>query len=648
LAQAAGSKQVRCSSPNKPCAGRSSWLVVAMGNHFTCTRTLTTGQSARCARSPGPGCSVPDPVVGACGVVGNVFFEPEGSVTTETWQYVGDGQGGYSKVQSYSFVGDGNGNYDKEMSSAGCAGRVRRLCAAFFFVLVLSGVAYVFLPVRGILEQLQPVLAYTTSAPTAEADSASEPPELVAPVVTKSTPRYVCSTGRQKAKLAAIVYSEWISIDSDKSGTVSREELVARKASMPADTFQLLLNSDINGDGSLSREEFSSVLGVSDEMALRNQTQGLDGGTEVESWTLAKRKWCCDHSGVGCGEGRHGKLDEKEGHKSGEFDCQAGIEEWDAQWSQRKQLYCCGQIGCSRRIGGKPYDCEAGFRNWKKGWSSAKKDWCCNHHHKGCPEDTSDVDHDCSKDVTEWSKKWPDEKKAWCCKHRDLGCTPKDNTQLDMRGCDTLCTFQNMEASCKDRIQWSATHMHHGESHACEHAIAEVIGHCSMCAVCSLAEASCKVYNCSADFESWERDWSAEKQAYCCKYEGKGCTTSKRPPPPPPVEGEEYDCEQGLSHWQDAWSALKRDWCCEHKGKGCALQVPDQSSTPQTSDPDFHCDSGLRTWAWGWSREKKEWCCKHEGKGCMNHSLDVSASGSFTATNSAVQQALPQPPLLPA
>jgi len=404
-------------------------------------------------------------------------------------------------------------------------------------------------------------------------------------------------------------------MDMDKSGTISREELVAKKASMAADTFQVLLDSDKNGDGSLSREEFSAALGSSDEMAHKMQAQGLDSGSEVDSWTSDKRTWCCDHSGVGCGKGRSGR-DERQ---SGEFNCQAGIDEWDTKWSDRKKLYCCGHVGCSRKIGKNPYDCNVGFSNWKKGWSSGKKDWCCEHHKKACPEE--DIGHDCAKDVTEWHSKWSADKKAWCCTHHDLGCEVKADKQPEMKGCDTLCTFQNMTASCRDRIQWSATHMHHGEGHACAHAIEEVIGHCRMCAVCSLAEASCKVYDCKADAESWERDWSTEKKAYCCKYDGQGCakeTTSKKPPPPPPIpsEGDKYDCEQGLGTWKDAWSALKKDWCCEHKGKGCPPKVQGSPLTSETSDPEFHCDSGLKTWAWGWSADKKEWCCKHESKGC--------------------------------
>jgi len=33
------------------------------------------------------------------------------------------------------------------------------------------------------------------------------------------------------------------------------------------------------------------------------------------------------------------------------------------------------------------FDCVAGVKNWQAGWSSAKKEWCCIHEEVGCEYD---------------------------------------------------------------------------------------------------------------------------------------------------------------------------------------------------------------------------------------------------------------------
>jgi len=69
------------------------------------------------------------------------------------------------------------------------------------------------------------------------------------------------------------------------------------------------------------------------------------------------------------------------------YDCQAGVANWAAGWSDAKKAWCCahGGQGCTTQAPSLPYDCEAGLGNWQAGWSEGKKTWCCAHGGKGCP-----------------------------------------------------------------------------------------------------------------------------------------------------------------------------------------------------------------------------------------------------------------------
>merc|ERR1719330_1262583 len=48
-----------------------------------------------------------------CRGVASLCFEAEGTVRTTSWQYVGEGRGGYDRVHTYSYVGDGSGAFEK-------------------------------------------------------------------------------------------------------------------------------------------------------------------------------------------------------------------------------------------------------------------------------------------------------------------------------------------------------------------------------------------------------------------------------------------------------------------------------------------------------------------------------------------------------
>eukprot|EP00440_Ansanella_granifera_P064305 gb/GFBE01069720.1/.p1 GENE.gb/GFBE01069720.1/~~gb/GFBE01069720.1/.p1 ORF type:complete len:304 (+),score=24.72 gb/GFBE01069720.1/:1-912(+) len=145
-------------------------------------------------------------------------------------------------------------------------------------------------------------------------------------------------------------------------------------------------------------------------------------------------------------------------------------------------------------------------------WSSSKRDWCCQNHQVGCPQAdiqtiTPAVIFDCDEGFEQWERNWSEQKSHWCCSNEQKGCdAPATSTDApphvpastaapaapttDPRGCDTPCTEAGKTFSCKDRIQFAATHAYANKEGACKSAYSQVQVECSVCAACLSPEAA--------------------------------------------------------------------------------------------------------------------------------------------------------------
>mmetsp|Transcript_2644 Transcript_2644/g.7628 ORF Transcript_2644/g.7628 Transcript_2644/m.7628 type:complete len:643 (-) Transcript_2644:70-1998(-) len=454
-----------------------------------------------------------------------------------------------------------------------------------------------------------PSLSALLTAPPAALPTAPPLPLLITPappsmpVVTVATARsseirYHCVEGREDARDAAAVYAEWTTVDKNLDGHASRAELVDQKDSLSGKTLATLIDGDVDGDGSLSREEFTAALIQSKEEAFKS-AEDID----TADWSDDKKTWCCEHAGIACPD----------------------------------------TTTTTTTFG---YDCEDELDNWDKAWPAKKKKWCCDHHQKGCRPNCDEGD------VGDWGRF----KQGWCCEHEQKGCAPSPTTTtsqekrqgtIEGEGCDTMCTFRDMKSTCKERVLWSAQHAFKNERQACARSIEKVLDECQICSVCPLAETGCKddasdidgrpagdggvlfekpvvdgpsLYHCSVGAPSL---WTEAQKAWCCAHKQLGCeaidgATSGSISPPlakPTGEGAIFLCEANPD-WENSWSFEKKDWCCTNMNVGCHNIVPDTAS----SDDEFNCNNGLDTWAWGWSDAKKDWCCRQEQKGCADSS----------------------------
>jgi len=295
-----------------------------------------------------------------------------------------------------------------------------------------------------------------------------------------------------------------------------------------------------------------------------NCTDGLKAWEET--WTLAKKDFCCRSIGEGCPPDNH-------------YDCKVDAENWHTHWSPGKKNFCCGydHSGCEapeekQMVSGPKtdYDCEKDLEDWQTKWTEGKMDFCCERYKFGCRQKPSPVPFNCEVGLANWDVSWNSEKQAWCCKHEKVGCTSAATEKpaaIPAKGCDEMCTLKGATHSCKARVQWlvqqPAPTGFQGNRHACAYSLALVLRDCPVCAMCSLAGADCQApgaapdeYDCDKDADRWANVWPRPQQDWCCKHHNVGCMSHVPEP---------YACVGDYKHWPEPESI----WCCDNLQLGC-------------------------------------------------------------------------------
>lgn len=104
--------------------------------------------------------------------------------------------------------------------------------------------------------------------------------------------------------------------------------------------------------------------------------------------------------------------------------------------------------------------------------------------------------------------------------------------------CLTLCSFDNVTATCQARVQWAAYHLFGDAADRCDVAYSLVMGHCASCreSGCAPAGAGCApgpnaprpngapaLYDCGAERGGGPANWSEARRAWCCAHERSHC-----------------------------------------------------------------------------------------------------------------------------
>jgi len=203
----------------------------------------------------------------------------EGREVQTKLNYVGEGRGHYTQVESYNYVGDGQGSFEKEEETSyeNCTPKAYPICTCGL-TLIIACLSFVYL-----LNGDSP--SFGSSAP------AAPPPVTAAPAAATATPatapsaipgaRYQCSgnaddiiaaaSGNYPAPppcsggaiaAAAMLETAWLIADVDGDGGVSLQdlELCKLRALVSAKVLKLFHSGTHDGDGALTHSEVIDTL----------------------------------------------------------------------------------------------------------------------------------------------------------------------------------------------------------------------------------------------------------------------------------------------------------------------------------------------------------------------------------------------------
>lgn len=323
-----------------------------------------------------------------------------------------------------------------------------------------------------------------------------------------------------------------------------------------------------------------------------------------KTWSPEKSEVCCTQHGKGC------RIDP----------CTVGLRSMRSAWSSNKTEECCGRwveqgrwppftkthccrtkgIGCltspatSTTAKARPtsFDCHAGYEHWEAEWSLDKKAFCCLHTARGCSEKqtttTTMLQMDCRAGVKHWRDGWSKFKQDYCCKAQGFPCrhdiqnkstakeeqSPGNDTHAEGMG-------SNLTGGKDDVKKTTEAEEEEDPSKTVEKTVGEILdadkegGHrrdkAAEIIVSDNAPYECSLehFDCTAGIKSWRTTWSVAKREWCCTHDRVWCPTHG---------GQTLRTEvRHYAHWSKSsavstrtWSKSKRDWCCKHKNTGCS------------------------------------------------------------------------------
>jgi len=280
--------------------------------------------------------------------------EAEGAVTSVNWVKVGDGHGAYDKNQTYNYVGEGCGAYCKEEVVTYYGWKFRGCCMAVSGLALLLALIYLYLtwPVETTTTTTTTTATPWTPPPTPAPTPA--PVIITTPQPTTSLP-YDCNAGFANWAMGwSQPKKAWCCSHTGKacpSGTPAppNECQIGGVATWSPEKRAMCCQK--YGNGCATPAPPPAPAPVYDcNAGFANWQAG---------WSVPKKAWCCTHSGRGCQTGGGCETTmppppPPPPMTSAPYDCNAGFANWKAGWSVAKKAWCCTHTGrgCETAAGG--------------------------------------------------------------------------------------------------------------------------------------------------------------------------------------------------------------------------------------------------------------------------------------------------------
>uniref|UniRef100_A0A7S0AHI7 Uncharacterized protein n=1 Tax=Pyrodinium bahamense TaxID=73915 RepID=A0A7S0AHI7_9DINO len=500
----------------------------------------------------------------ACGAC---FEQTEDHAANDNWRHVGNGQGGFEKVEVMSYVGDGAGSYENtEARSPGW--RQRGICFTLLAIGIIALVVYFTnLDAAGLSVQPpapapDPGAQQTTPAPARAADLSVQRMRGVPSAATGLTSgAEVLRHGGRRFNCSHQVKEQW--------SFAKRVECCYQPG--------VVCNASVASLPPLTQPPGGNVvITASSRQTARTAAYDCVAGLSNwrRGWSPRKKDYCCRHYGEVCPEGpraqAEGSCDALCVLDGRSRSCKARIQEAAGRDLQeaaacaaahRRVLRECSSCSsCTRRAAGcseplsvpaspadsaaattnsRPlYDCEAGWYDWEHDWDEDKKEWCCKNGHRGCTKAQAPGQvatapggvpvaggrtsqpvskasarlYDCfAKDLPEWPATWVQAKRGYCCKFYHLDYCPKEALVAPLAG----------RASARPSVlpagPAALAPAPAGRAPAAPAAPQRPPG-------------SSPPFDCMAGRSRWVIGWSEAKKEYCCKVYSFGCSMTTLAP----------------------------------------------------------------------------------------------------------------------
>lgn len=238
------------------------------------------------------------------------------------------------------------------------------------------------------------------------------------------------------------------------------------------------------------------------------------------------------------------------------------------------------------------------------------------------------VTYDCNDENAKWSAN----KIIWCCKYYERRCTETNHNTLVSsqapKDCAINCKLKGITASCRDRVQYAASHELLGKPNACAAAHVLVLHECPRCSGCPLDESGCTTTTTAVGTQAPQllatlgtptslaksSPGSIRSCNSMCLFNGKSATCLAHV-----QNASQHDFVKRPNACITALEMMIQmcPTCsdCSIKDAGCAAQLPVVTDSP-TPAKTYDCMDGYTNWETAWTSGKKAWCCQQKKGPC--------------------------------
>jgi len=322
----------------------------------------------------------------------SVCFRMDRVILGTSWNYVGEGRGGYSKVSTYNYVGHGGGSFEKEVRKTHHGWRPRRCC------LVVSGSAALLLVGLCTVVALHGKMGIPAMPAASGGDSLSSASDTTPDSLTGDADCVVDPSAKDPYHNWNIQQHEWCCYNYQLGChwliDRMREKAQQHAAHMPAQMAaqvprneSLFTNSSSSGNSrsnsnTNSSNTNSSTYAVPQELPSENKAS--DSGSAEEMLPAGNTSTITSVQELLPAGNTSATASVQETLPAGNTSSSGLVQETLPRKGPRNPFVQDATTVEASTTTAPEYNCDEDRGSWKTAWSRVKQTWCCSRHSVGC------------------------------------------------------------------------------------------------------------------------------------------------------------------------------------------------------------------------------------------------------------------------